>query len=86
MWQYVILLSLKPTKVTLDFILNYLKKVVGDATTKKYQTQILKPFLKFVPFWGNSSTKLNSFICKKKSDFLTPLAHLGPRPYRFEQK
>ena len=69
MWQYVILLSLKPTKVTLDFILNYLKKVVGDATTKKYQTQILKLFLKFVPFWGNSSTKLNSFICKKNLIF-----------------
>ena len=69
MWQYVILLSLKPTKVTLDFILNYLKKVVGDATTKKYQTQILKLFFFFLPFWGNSSTKLNSFICKKNLIF-----------------
>ena len=29
MWQYVIFLSLKPTKVTSDFILNELKKVVG---------------------------------------------------------
>ena len=37
MWQYVIFLSLKPTKVTSDFILNYLKNVVGGATTQKYQ-------------------------------------------------
>ena len=36
MWQYVIFLSLKPTKVTSDFILNQLKKVVGGATTQKY--------------------------------------------------
>jgi hypothetical protein len=36
MWQYVIFLSLKPTKVTSDFILNLLKKVVGGATTQKY--------------------------------------------------
>jgi hypothetical protein len=43
MWQYVIFLSLKPTKVTSDFILNQLKKVVGGATTQKYQKQILKP-------------------------------------------
>ena len=43
MWQYVIFLSLKPTKVTSDFILNLLKKVVGGATTQKYQKQILKP-------------------------------------------
>ena len=35
MWQYVIFLSLKPTKVNSDFILNYLKKVVGGATTQK---------------------------------------------------
>ena len=43
MSQYFIFLSLKPTKVTSDFILNYLKKVVGGATTQKYQKQILKP-------------------------------------------
>ena len=36
MWQYGILLSLKPTKMTSDFILNQLKKVVGGATTQKY--------------------------------------------------
>ena len=35
-WQYVIFLSLKPIKVTSDFILNYLKKVVGGASTQKY--------------------------------------------------
>ena len=28
--------------------------------------------------------KLNSFICKKNSDFLTPLGPLRARPYRFE--
>ena len=44
MWQYVIFLSLKPTKVTSDFILNYLKKVVGGATTQIYQNRMLKPW------------------------------------------
>ena len=37
-------LSHKPTKVTSDFILNYLKKVVGGATTEIYQNQMLKPW------------------------------------------
>ena len=36
MWQYIIFLSLKPTKVTSDFILYLLKKVVGGATAQKY--------------------------------------------------
>ena len=40
--QYVFL-SLKAIKVSSDFILNYLKKVVGGATTQKYQKQMLKP-------------------------------------------
>ena len=35
MWHYIIFLSHKPTKVTSDFILNYLKKVIGGATTQK---------------------------------------------------
>ena len=35
MLHYVIFLSLKPTKVTSDFILNYLKKVIGGTTTQK---------------------------------------------------
>ena len=43
MWQYIIFLSLKPTKVTSDFILNYLQKHLEGATTQKYQKQILKP-------------------------------------------
>ena len=43
MWQYIIFLSLKPTKVTSDFILNYLKKNIEGATTQKYQKQIQKP-------------------------------------------
>ena len=43
MLQYIIFLSLKAIKVSLDFILNYLKKVVGGATTQKYQKQMLKP-------------------------------------------
>ena len=34
--QYIIFLSLKPTKVTSDFILYLLKKVVGGATAQKY--------------------------------------------------
>ena len=37
MWQYVIFLSLKPTKATSVFILNYLKKVVGGTTTQIYK-------------------------------------------------
>ena len=44
MGPYNIFLSLKPTKMTSDFILSYLKKVVGGATTQKYQKQILKPW------------------------------------------
>ena len=43
MRQYIIFLSLKPIKVSSDFILKYLKKVVGGATTQKYQKQMLKP-------------------------------------------
>ena len=36
MLQYITFLSLKSIKVTSDFILNQLKKVVGGATTQKY--------------------------------------------------
>ena len=36
MLQYITFLSLKLIEVSSDFILNYLKKVVGGATTKKY--------------------------------------------------
>ena len=43
MGPYIIFLSLKPTKMTSDFILSYLKKVIGGATTQKYQKQIQKP-------------------------------------------
>ena len=31
MWHYINSFSHKPTKVTSDFILNYLKKVIGDS-------------------------------------------------------
>ena len=41
--QYITFLSLKAIKVSSDFILNYLKKVVGGATAQKYQKQMLKP-------------------------------------------
>ena len=44
MLQYIIFLSLKPTKVTSDFILNYLKKIyIETAATQKCQKQIQKP-------------------------------------------
>ena len=43
MLQYITFLSLKSIEVSSDFILNYLKKVVGGATTQKYQKQTLKP-------------------------------------------
>ena len=46
MWHYVIFLSLKPTKVTSDFILYQLKKVVGGANIalkmKKIQNTLRK--------------------------------------------
>ena len=42
-WHYAIYFSYKSTKVTSDYILNYLKKVVGGATTQIYQNQMLKP-------------------------------------------
>jgi hypothetical protein len=35
MWNNINFFSQKPAKVTSDFILNYLKKVVGGATTQK---------------------------------------------------
>ena len=44
MWHYILFLGHKPTKVTSDFILNYLKKVIGGATTQKYfKTKTLIP-------------------------------------------
>ena len=43
MLQYITFLSLKSIEVSSDFILNYLKKVVGGATAQKYQKQMLKP-------------------------------------------
>ena len=43
MLQYITFLSLKSIEVSSDFILNCLKKVVGGATTQKYQKQMLKP-------------------------------------------
>ena len=45
MLQYITFLSLKTIKMSSDFILNYLKKVLGGATTlniTKYQKQMLK--------------------------------------------
>ena len=33
-WHYIIFLSHKPTKVTSDFNLNNLKKVIGGATNR----------------------------------------------------
>ena len=35
MWYYIKNFSYKQTKVTSDFISNYLKKVIGGATTQK---------------------------------------------------
>ena len=35
--QYITFLSLKSIEVSSDFILNYLKKIVGGATTQKSQ-------------------------------------------------
>jgi hypothetical protein len=43
MLQYITFLSLKTIKVSSDFILNYLKKIVGGATAQIYQKQMLKP-------------------------------------------
>ena len=42
MLQYITFLILKSIEMSSDFILNYLKKVVGGATTQKYQKQMLK--------------------------------------------
>ena len=43
MLQYITFFSLKSIEVSSDFILNYLKKVVGCSTAQKYQKQTLKP-------------------------------------------
>jgi hypothetical protein len=45
MWHYIISLSHKPTKVTSDFILNYLKKVIGGATTEKNLKTYIKTLI-----------------------------------------
>ena len=50
MWRYIIFLSRKPTKVTSDFILIYLKKVIGGVNTQKIQK-----FVDSVPYLANSS-------------------------------
>ena len=42
MLQYITVLSLKTIKTSSDFILNYLKKVVGGATTQKFKKQTQK--------------------------------------------
>ena len=43
-WHYINLFSYKPTKVTSDFILNYLKKVIGGATQRaKITEKVHKP-------------------------------------------
>ena len=39
--QYITFLSLKSIEVSSDFILNYLKKVVGGAITQKSRKQTL---------------------------------------------
>ena len=39
MGPYNIFLSLKPSKMTSDFIMSYLEKYIGGATTQKYQKQ-----------------------------------------------
>jgi hypothetical protein len=40
MWQYIFFFSLKQLRMTLEFIFNYVKKVVGDAATQIYQKHI----------------------------------------------
>jgi hypothetical protein len=45
MWYCTNFFSHKPAKVTSDFILNYLKKVVGGATTHKTLETNTKPLI-----------------------------------------
>jgi hypothetical protein len=45
MWHYINFFSHKPAKVTSDFILNYLRKVVGGATTQKNLKTNAKTFI-----------------------------------------
>ena len=48
MWHYIIFFSHKPAKVTSDFILNYLKKVIGGATTQKNLKTNTKTLISFI--------------------------------------
>jgi hypothetical protein len=48
MWHCIIFFSHKPAKVTLDLILNYLKKVVGGATTQKNLKTNTKTLIFFI--------------------------------------
>ena len=52
MWRYIIFLSRKATKVTSDFILIYLKKVIGGVTTQKIQK-----FVDSVPYHSGRWTE-----------------------------
>ena len=47
---------------------------------------ILTIFQSLCLFWTILAQKLNSFVCEKNSDFLTPLGPMEACPYRFEQK
>ena len=49
MWHYINFFSYKPTKVTSDFILNYLKKVIGGATTQKNLKTNPKTLISSIP-------------------------------------
>jgi hypothetical protein len=49
MWHYINFFSHKPAKLTSDFILNYLKKVVGGATIQNFLKTNTKTFI--VSIW-----------------------------------
>ena len=59
MWHYIIVFSHKSAKVTSDFILNYLKKVIGGATTQKNLKTNTKTLI--------SSSQIEEYLKKSKN-------------------
>ena len=64
MWYYIIFLSHKPTKVTSDFIVNYLKKVIGGATTQKNLKTNTKTLI--YPIWTHPQGPQKTYSWLKK--------------------
>ena len=71
MWQYIIFLILKPSKVTSDFILNHLKKVIGVSLLRNIKNKYKNHDIFTMnappenPGVSKSTNKLMEVLCTK---------------------